>query len=150
MTAACVEASLAPFLADLNQLCPHWAVFGSAALALCGVEGVEVHDVDVLVDTRSAQAFEGLWAHRLTFATAEPGPLFSSRLSRYTSPALPLELSGGLHILHQGSWQPVVLAPDEIAVTPQGIRHCSLPACRRLLTLFARPRDLAHLALCHD
>ena len=51
-----LRAFLAPLASVLDACDPHWAVFGSAALSLCGFD-VEVHDVDILTTEDGLAAF---------------------------------------------------------------------------------------------
>ena len=74
-----------------------------------------------------------------------PESLFRSHLVRNNSTSIMVELSGGLEIRTEKGWMPV--RPREVLTTPTGIRHCSLPECTRLLTLFGRPKDLHRLRL---
>ena len=140
-----IASSLAPFLADLNAAGGEWAVFGSAALVLNGMD-VEAGDIDILLGTREAEILEERWN---ALRIVEQNPMekkdspFRSRLSKFRSPQLTVELSGGLEIRKAGTWQPVTV--HEVHTSAQGIRFCTLEECKRLLTLFGRPKDLERL-----
>ncbi len=139
-----ITKSLAPLVYDLNRADSAWAVFGSAALVLNGVD-VAVNDIDILLTAEGAAQLETLWAaHRIPLDEKEGGQ-FRSRLSQYRTPSLIVELSGGLELFRADRWQPVHIR--KTAVTPAGIRYATLPQCKRLLQLFGRPKDLARLRL---
>ncbi len=139
-----ITKSLAPLVDDLNRADSAWAVFGSAALALNGVD-VAVNDIDILLTAEGAAQLETLWAARRIPLDEKGGGPFRSRLSQYRTQGLIVELSGHLEILRHGRWQPVCIR--EAAVTPEGIRYSTLPECKRLLQLFGRPKDKARLQL---
>ncbi len=139
-----ITRSLAPLVDDLNRADAAWAVFGSAALVLNGVD-VAVSDIDIMLTAEGAAQLETLWAaHRIPL-DEKSGGLFRSRLSQYRTPGLIVELSGGLELFRADRWQPVLI--HEAAITPEGIRHATLPECKRLLQLFGRPKDTARLQL---
>ena len=139
---------MSPLVAALDKADPEWAIFGSAALALCGMD-MPVADIDIILSPEGAARMEQEWlktgmALPLDQESA-PESLFRSHLVRNNSTSIMVELSGGLEIRTEEGWMPV--RPREVLTTPTGIRHCSLPECKRLLTLFGRPKDLHRLRL---
>lgn len=141
--------TLCPLVADLNYADPNWVVYGSAALALNGVE-LTVNDIDIMLSLRGAMELEQNWQHmrrRDVEIIPIKDELFRSRLSMYHTPCLDVELSGQLEIRKQESW--IEVRPTQILTTPQGIRHCSLPACMQMLVQFGRRKDLDRLQLIH-
>ncbi len=139
---------MSPLVAALDKADPGWAIFGSAALALCGMD-MPVADIDIILSRQAAQRLEQEWqkagvAFPMDKESATES-LFRSHLVRYTSSDIIVELSGGLEIRDKEGWMPV--QPREVLTTLHGIRHCSLSECKRLLTLFGRPKDLHRLRL---
>lgn len=142
--AEAVRSFLRPLVADLNACDPHWVVYGSAAVALCGY-GVEVNDVDVMMSTDGLERFRRLYACWCECAEVPAGSLFRSAMSRFLINGFRLEVCGPLEICRNGRWQKVRIG--EVTVLSDGLRHCSADECRRLLRLFGRPKDLLRLQL---
>ena len=138
-----LSAFLAPLASVLDACDPHWAVFGSAALSLCGFD-VEVHDVDILTTEDGLAAFRRRFAGCCTCSKVPASTLFRSSMSRFSMDGRQLEVCAGLEVCRQGRWLPVEV--QEVTVT-DGIRHCSREECRRLLQLFGRAKDLRRLDL---
>lgn len=140
--------SIAPLVDDLNHADIHWTIFGSAALLLNGIE-LNVNDIDILLSREAAELLERKWRNLRATAEKSCTPtgtgLFRSRLSRYLSAGLPIELSGGLELRKGTAWQPVTAT--EIYIGEQGIHYCSLADCVRLLHTFDRPKDKERLKL---
>ena len=139
---------MSPLVAALDKADPEWAIFGSAALALCGMD-MPVADIDIILSPEGAARMEQEWL-RTGMALpldqeSAPQSQFRSHLVRNNSTSIMVELSGGLEIRTEKGWMPV--RPREVLTTPTGIRHCSLQECKRLLTLFGRPKDLHRLRL---
>lgn len=142
---------MSPLVPALDKADPGWAIFGSAALVLCGMD-MPVGDIDIILSREGAARMEQEWLKTGTTLPPDqenaPESLFRSHLVRNGSTAIMVELSGGLEIRTEKGWMPV--RPREVLTTPAGIRHCSLPECRRLLTLFGRPKDLHRLRLIEE
>ena len=109
---------------------PGWAIFGSAALRLCGLKDIEVRDIDIL-----APATEGTEAPE---TPSESGLFRSQRREQLIVQGIEVDISVGLEVRRRGRWRPVVLRET---CTQDGIRHASLSECLRLLRLFDRPKD---------
>lgn len=139
-----VRSLLRPLVADLHACDPHWVVFGSAAIALCGYD-VQVHDVDVMMSEAGLEQFRLRYARWCECLDVPSGSLFRSFMSRFNIEGHRLEVCGPLEVCREGTWQSVRV--DDVATTPDGIRHCSADECRRLLRLFGRPKDLQRLQL---
>ena len=117
-----LRAFLAPLASVLDACDPHWAVFGSAALSLCGFD-VEVHDVDILTTEDGLAAFRRRFAGCCTCSKVPASTLFRSSMSRFSMDGRQLEVCAGLEVCRQGRWLPVEV--QEVTVT-DGIRHCSI------------------------
>lgn len=141
-----IIASLTPLVPSLTETDPQWAVFGSAALVLCGME-TEAADIDIMLTRQSAQQLEEQWAQSgmplMAMHGSSPGSPFRSHLLRLQSSGILVELSGGLEMRQNGRWEPVEAL--DVQTAPGGIRYCSLSECKRLLQMFGRPKDLLRL-----
>lgn len=144
--ATAVQATLSAIVPILHQYCREpWWLIGSAALYVCGVPGIAVHDVDVLVCAADAERLLTHWRERIDEAfQPERSDLFRSRFGRIGGFALPLEVMGNLELLRDGEWQPV-LPVDREAIEWHGLTVPvpSLPAQCVILESFGRAKDLA-------
>lgn len=147
---AALHATLAAALPVLYAQCVDpWWLIGSAALRVCGVPGIAVHDVDVLVS--AADAGRLLWQWRQCIDAAfqpERTDLFRSRFGRIGGFALPLEVMGDLQLRRDGAWRPVRPA-DRSEVDWNGLRLPvpGLDTQLAVLEAFGRPKDLAKAAM---
>ena len=137
---------MTPLVDALDKADPQWAIFGSAALVLCGMD-MPVGDIDIILNRQAAQRLEQEWlkagvAIPLDKESTTEG-LFRSHLVRCNASGIMVELSGNLKIYKEDRWQPV--RPQKVLTDPNGIRFCSLAECKRLLKFFARPKDLLRL-----
>jgi hypothetical protein len=121
---------LAPWL---HREYPGWAVFGSAALRLNGVNDVDVHDIDIVVPTADE-----------TLPDGGEGIFRSQRRERMMVEGVEVDISVGLWVRSRGRWRRVTV--DE-AVEADGLRDASMAECGRLLRLFNRPKDRSRLRL---
>lgn len=51
---------MTPLVDALNKAAPQWAIFGLAALALCGMD-MPVGDIDIILSRQAAQRLEQEW-----------------------------------------------------------------------------------------
>ena len=56
---------MSPLVAALDKADPEWAIFGSAALALCGMDR-PVADIDIILSPEGAARMEQEWHSPLT------------------------------------------------------------------------------------
>lgn len=133
---------IADLLADAKD---PWWVLGSAAMALIGVEPGEIHDIDVLVSARDAEALMQAFA----LANQADGGTPQFRSDYYLLPqlgTLRVEIMAGYQIRCGDVWQPVVPASRQ-AVTV-GPATLFVPERREqieLLQRLGRPKDRARL-----
>ena len=138
--------------ASVSQLHAHcrdeWAVIGSAAAALAGVD-VQAADLDLLTSVADAQRLIAWWPSRLDAAYVPTGAdRFRSCFARFHFPGMPLEVMGGLELHDERGWQPVRVQ-DVVHVNVAGI-EVPIPARDeqiRILESFGRPKDLARADL---
>lgn len=131
----------------LAEADPSWCVYGSLALALNGVPGIEVHDVDVLMSAEGVQRLMRNLPQVQLLHDDKPGGRFRSLHARVYMGGVEIDLSGDLQLCQDGVWTPVSV---ESACLWQGIRFASLSSCILLLRQFARPKDLARLELVDE
>lgn len=132
---------LAPLLHEAD---PAWCVYGSCALALNGVPGVSVHDVDILLSSGGVRRLLQLLPQAHLLTDDHPGSRFRSLHARVYIGDVEIDLSGDLQLFTQGKWSPVQV---EQVCQSGGIRYASLLDCVRLLRQFGRPKDLKRLEL---
>lgn len=143
---------MTPLVDALDKADPQWAIFGSAALVLCGMD-MPVSDIDIILSRQAAQRLEQEWQKEgvvlpMNKEKSATESLFRSHLVRCNASGIMVELSGSLEILKEGRWLPV--RPQKVITGSNGIRFCSLAECKRLLKLFARPKDLLRLKEIED
>lgn len=126
----------------LNEADPGWTVFGSAALCLCGVPGIHVHDIDILMSRQGALRAEKFLSTYLLETDDGEGSHFRSHRSIYKVKGWEIDISGALECRQGDKWTPVGVQRVEVR---QRVRYASLLDCMQLLKLFGRPKDLQRL-----
>lgn len=114
-----------------------WAIFGSAALLLNGVDGIETTDIDILVP------YPDMLLCAVPPAT-DCSIFYSVERSEYEIEGVTVDVSHGLQVWNGNEWCSVEIAE---VVEKDGLRYASLPECVRLLKLFGRPKDIQKLSL---
>jgi hypothetical protein len=149
-----MRAQLAPdLIATLDLVVPAageladpWWLFGSAAMALLGVEDLTIADVDLL--TSEADAHRLLARLGASPAAAGGSALFRSRVfGRATGLPLPVEVMAGFEVREGQGWT-AVAPKTRLAIDwsggplhiPSAAEQAAL--CRR----FGRPKDLLRAA----
>ena len=127
---------------DLDQ---PWWIFGGAAMALYGLTGIHVPDIDVLCAPRDARA---LLAALDGQVVPDPGEgLFRSAVfGRAHDQSILIEVMAGLEVRDGGDWAEVgftsrrpVFVGDTPLFVPDIRDHIAL------YRLFGRPKDLARV-----
>ena len=139
-----MKSALLSLVPLLHEADPMWCVYGSCALALNGVPGVDVHDVDILLSSGGVRRLLQQLPQARLLADDRPGSRFRSLHARVYIGNVEIDLSGDLQLLTQGKWSPVQV--EHVCLT-DGIRYASLPDCVRLLRQFGRPKDFTRLEL---
>ena len=126
-----------------------WWVFGSAAMALAGVRGLDPPDVDVISTASGARALLA----RLGGETVEgaPGRFRSAVFGKAQDGPLPVEVMGGFEVATAAGWTAVTLDTRRRVAWPGGALWIAEAAeqaavCR----LFGRPKDLTRASLLDD
>lgn len=124
-----------------------WWVLGSAAVVLLSGNADTIRDVDVLLDSRDAEAvMERLGVVPLVMS---PDPQFRSAVfARWTGGALPVELFAGFSLLEAGKWHSYV--PRSRIELSLGAARAFVPDRSEMIELlhrFGRPKDLVRAAL---
>ena len=91
----------------LHEADPMWCVYGSCALALNGVPGVDVHDVDILLSSGGVQRLMQQLPQARLLADDRPGSRFRSLHARVYLRVLAIVVWCELQLLTQGMWSPV-------------------------------------------
>ncbi|MCE3288158.1 MAG: hypothetical protein K0R83_170 [Caulobacter sp.] len=126
-----------------------WWIFGSAAMALAGVRGLDPPDVDVISTPEGAAALlERLGGERVAGASDR---FRSVVFGKCLEGPLPVEVMGGFEVATAEGWAPVILRTRRRIAWPAGdlwIAEAAEQAavCR----LFGRPKDLARAAALDD
>ena len=114
----------------------NWTIFGSAALLLNGIEGIETTDIDILIPSQNLS--------RHSEIPQQGSTLFSSEERKiYEIQGISIDVSWGLQVWSGKQWNKVEILE---VVEKDGLRYASLPDCIRLLKLFGRPKDLQRLS----
>ena len=114
----------------------NWTIFGSAALLLNGIEGIETTDIDILIPSQNLS--------RHSEIPQQGSTLFSSEERKiYEIQGISVDVSWGLQVWSGKQWNKVEILE---VVEKDGLRYASLPDCIRLLKLFGRPKDLQRLS----
>lgn len=129
-------ASATPALRD------PWWVFGGTAMALAGLEGLHVPDIDILTSPRDARTLLDALGGE---AVPDPGEgVFRSRVfGRILTTPVPLEIMAEMDIRDGGDWVPVRFH-TRVSVTV-GDAVVFIPTAREqidMARLFGRPKDL--------
>lgn len=142
-----LAATLARIAADCAGLADDWWVFGSAGMALAGVQGLSPPDVDLIVSERDAAVLVKAWDAKVDPGSASP--LFRSRIFAKAAVApIPIEIMAGFELFEDGAWSPIWPSTRQVIALPAGSVFIPTAAeqaqiCRR----FGRPKDLARIAL---
>lgn len=114
----------------------NWTIFGSAALLLNGIEGIETTDIDILIPSQNLS--------RHSEIPQQGSTLFSSEERKiYEIQGISVDVSWGVQVWSGKQWNKVEILE---VVEKDGLRYASLPDCIRLLKLFGRPKDLQRLS----
>lgn len=124
--------------APLHEADPSWCVFGSYALVLNGVPGIEAHDVDIMLSARGLQHLLGRMPQMMLVHDDRPDSQFRSLHARIVLDGTEVDLSGDLEIKQAGQWVPVQVTQ---ALHDGPVRYASPQDCARLLLLFGRKKD---------
>ncbi len=123
-----------------------WCLIGGAAALLHGVEISPLHDIDVLLSLRDAQA---LLAQLGLASNAETGSdrFRSTCFFAWTGAGVPVEFMADFSVLSDGNWIPVVPEPAETISI--GNAELFLPSLHDLIAmyrLFDRDKDRARIS----
>jgi hypothetical protein len=128
-----LAAALAEVRAAAAGARDRWWIIGSAAMALQGVEGLEVGDVDLLMSRRDAAAL--LRAKGIEPAPGETGGRFLSDVfGRWSAGAYVVETMGGFHV------DGLELVPGT-RVEAAGLFVPGVAELIAMCALFGRPKD---------
>lgn len=137
-----LRRALEQLTTPLQEADPSWCVFGSYALVLNGVPGIEAHDVDILLSARGLKHLLTCLPRLELLHEERPGNIFRSLHARIVTEGIEVDLSGDLEIKREGQWQPVQVTQ----VLSDGCLHYTSPQdCARLLMLFGREKDVPRL-----
>ena len=128
-------AALGPRLQD-----PWWLI-GSAAMALGGVQGLDVADIDLLVSERDAAGALAAW----DTPREPPGgnDRFRSVIYGRRPGALVIEVMAGLEVKTARGWTPVRPRTRRAVPSEAGLLYVpETPELIEICRLFGRPKDL--------
>lgn len=115
-----------------------WWIIGSAAMALHGVTGLEVGDIDLLMSRRDADAL--LRSRGVDPAPGEAGGRFRSDVfGRWSAGGFVIETMGGFHV------DGVELVPRS-RIEAAGLFVPSVAELIAMCELFGRPKDAERAA----
>lgn len=115
-----------------------WVIFGSAALLLNGVTGIETDDIDILVPLSNTQ---------LETDKPNEGIFCSQKRVQCDVHGFMVDVSWGLQVWDGLEWHTVKI---EQAIERDGLHYASLSDCMRLMQQFNRPKDLLRLSKVQD
>lgn len=114
----------------------NWTIFGSAALLLNGIEGIETTDIDILIPSQNLPRHSEIPQQGSTL-------FYSEERKIYEIQGISVDVSWGVQVWSGKQWNKVEILE---VVEKDGLRYASLPDCIRLLKLFGRPKDLQRLS----
>ncbi len=136
---------------DVLQSCDEgWHLFGSCALTLQGVGGLQVRDVDVLISPADAAK---LSVHQSISDESGGGTcLFrSAHFFRLKHDTLDVEFMADMQVCSGGVWQPFHFETVQEVIHAGRIFYVpTLDELKQSLRLFGRAKDLARLKLIED
>lgn len=119
-----------------------WWIFGGAAAALYGVEGVDLHDVDVLMSPRDAHrvlASQG----QIELSDGGTDRFRSVVYGQITGAPLPIDVLAGFEIKQDGTWVPVIFSePVRIELSTGPVFVPKLAELIAVFRLCGRAKDL--------
>lgn len=123
-----------------------WWVFGSAAMALAGVRGLDPPDVDLV--TTPAGAIELLERLGGQVVVAGSGLFRSEVFGKSLDGPLPIEVMAGLEVSTADGWTSVALRTRRRIAWPGGELWIAEAAEQAAICrLFGRPKDLRRAAM---
>jgi hypothetical protein len=145
MTREELEALLGRLAPDLETLGEPWAVIGSAAMMLAGVDWPDCADLDIVTTGAGAERLESLWSAWRRPGDPPPanGP-FRSRFARFLFPEGAVETMGDLEIREAGTWRRLEIVEPVLFAAGGGLWPApGLAEQAQILRRFGRPKDLA-------
>lgn len=145
-----IETDLLQTLSRVAELATQaqdpWWVFGGSAAALYGAEGIEAHDVDVIMSPEDAKRV--LTSQGITAIGDGGTDHFRSEVyGKLINTPLPIDILGGFEVKQAGSWVPVAFGAPVRIDLPTGIVF--VPQIEELIPLFrlcGRPKDIDRAA----
>lgn len=126
-----------------------WWVFGSAAMALAGVRGLDPPDVDLV--TTPAGAADLLKRLGGRAVVAGSGLFRSQVFGKSLDGPLPIEVMAGLEVFTANGWKPVELRTRCRIAWPGGALWIAEAAEQAAICrLFGRPKDLPRATALDD
>lgn len=136
-------AALTQVAAALREARDPWWVIGSAAMALAGLEDIEVADVDLLTSSADAPCVAAALDATPPVGKAD-GDHFRSCFFTTDATPLDIEIMGDLEVMSNGAWTSVrprtrraVKVASAVFFIPEVAEQIDI------LRLFGRPKDLA-------
>ncbi len=131
--------------------CQHgWHVFGSCALALYGIRGIEVRDIDILIDEKDAR----LLSQHSEISDESGGgtELFrSTYFFRLKHQATDIEIMADMKVRTGDRWDAFQFATTQsICAAGRDFTVPALDELKQSLRRFGRTKDLARLKLIEE
>jgi hypothetical protein len=121
-----------------------WWIIGSAALALTGLPGVVVPDVDLVTSRRDAERLIRRWADSAEPPPAVPSTKFRSEFRRFRHAPLPLEVMGDFDVWTGAEWHPIQPRTRvRVACGAGAVYVAAADEQVEILRRIGRPKDLA-------
>lgn len=123
-----------------------WCLIGGAALALWGVPGVKVRDIDVILSAGDAEAILG--AVGVPITTPAPNDLFRSTIYAQMGTGIQYDFMAEFAVNGPNGWMAVPPRPEYCMMFDEhAIWLPSTEELTRILKLFGRPKDVERLRL---
>ncbi|HEY8616814.1 hypothetical protein [Phenylobacterium sp.] len=133
-----LSATLTPVAQAAEGLRDDWWIIGSAAMALHGLRGLDVADVDLLVSPDDARRLAARWG--VAPRPPSPSPRFRSEVYfQWSGASMPVDVMGGFQVLSLQGWRPLV---PRTRTAVGGLFTPELAEQIDILELFGRPKDL--------
>lgn len=123
-----------------------WCLIGGAALAVLGVPGVPVRDIDVLLSVADAKRIMGQLG--VVSSPDRGSGRFCSQVYAQVGETIQFDFMAGLKVRADDAWVPVLPCPtSRVMFGEWPIYLPSRADMAAILRLFGRPKDLARLDL---
>lgn len=131
----------------MNSVSGDWMLFGGVALALHGLSGPNVADIDILASVAAVDCLADKFA--LSNQAGGASKRFrSTKLIRPNFGSIPVEIMGGFEVFSKQVWVPVdPTGYDRVSILDEPVNLASRARLRKIFELCGRDKDLVRAQL---